>query len=98
MQREKWSIRKKRDYANEVVDTMEQKGEIRALYRDFKHNLEAAREVKVSPKINAPLDSLADDASFSHRDTMRDKQILPRSKLPVLEVLGLDNKSLVSES
>lgn len=27
---------------------MEQKGEIRALYRDFKHNLEAAREAKVS--------------------------------------------------
>lgn len=48
VEREKWSIRKKRDYANEVVDTMEQKGEIRALYRDFKHNLEAAREAKVS--------------------------------------------------
>lgn len=48
LQREKWSIRKKRDYANEVVDNMEQKGEIKALYRDFKHNLEAAREAKVS--------------------------------------------------
>lgn len=51
LERERWSIRKKRDYANEVVDTMEQKGEVRALYRDFKHNLEAARDAKVSLKL-----------------------------------------------
>lgn len=33
------------------MDTMEEKGEIKALYRDFKHNLEAAREAKVSLKL-----------------------------------------------
>ena len=49
LEREKWNIRKKRDYANEVVDTMERKGEIKALHRDFKHNVEAARDAKVSP-------------------------------------------------
>lgn len=47
LEREKWSIKRKRNYANEIVDTMEEKGEIKALYRDFKHNLEAAREAKV---------------------------------------------------
>ncbi|MCJ1478867.1 hypothetical protein MMC13_007551 [Lambiella insularis] len=47
VERESWSIKKRGDFANKVVDEMEEKGEIRALYRDFKINLDAARNYKV---------------------------------------------------
>ena len=47
VERENWSIKKRGDFGNKVVDEMEEKGEIKALYRDFKINLEAAREAKV---------------------------------------------------
>ena len=47
VERENWSIKKRGDYANKVVDGMEETGEIKALYRDFKNNLEAARDAKV---------------------------------------------------
>lgn len=47
MQREDWSIKKRSDYANKVVDEMEEKGEIRALYRDFENQLDVARNFKV---------------------------------------------------
>ncbi|MCJ1387042.1 hypothetical protein MMC17_010171 [Xylographa soralifera] len=46
VERDKWSIKKRSDYANKVVDEMEKKGEIRALYRDFKINLDIARNYK----------------------------------------------------
>lgn len=45
--RESWSKKRRGDFANEVVDGMEENGEIKALYRDFKINLEAARDAKV---------------------------------------------------
>ncbi|MCJ1281468.1 hypothetical protein MMC26_000788 [Xylographa opegraphella] len=43
VERDRWSIKKRSDYANKVVDDMEAKGEIKALYRDFKANLDSAR-------------------------------------------------------
>lgn len=46
LEREGWSVKKKEKYANRVVDGMEQDGRMRELYREFKENLEAAREVK----------------------------------------------------
>ena len=46
VERENWSIKKRSDYANKVVDEMEEKGEIKALYRDFKINLDQARDYK----------------------------------------------------
>ena len=46
--RENWGVKRRGEFANKVVDGMEEKGEIKALYRDFKLNLEAAREAKVS--------------------------------------------------
>lgn len=48
VERENWSKKRRGEFANEVVDGMERKGEINALYRDFKFNLEAARDAKVS--------------------------------------------------
>ncbi|MCJ1388115.1 hypothetical protein MMC18_000960 [Xylographa bjoerkii] len=53
VERDKWSIKKRSDYANGVVDDMEQKGEIRALYRDFKNNLDTARNYKPDYKSRA---------------------------------------------
>lgn len=47
VERENWSTKKRGEFSNKVVDEMEEKGEIKALYRDFKFNLEAAREYKV---------------------------------------------------
>ena len=47
VEREGWSIKKRREYANEVVDEMEANGHIRDLYRDFKINLDHARNAKV---------------------------------------------------
>lgn len=45
--RESWSKKRRGEFANKVVDGMEENGEIKALYRDFKINLEAARDAKV---------------------------------------------------
>ena len=45
-QREDWSKKKRSEYANAVVDAWWENNEIKALYRDFKNNLEAAREGK----------------------------------------------------
>ncbi|KAI9831359.1 MAG: hypothetical protein M1819_005133 [Sarea resinae] len=47
LERENWSRRKRSQYADDVVDAMEQDGEIRALFRDFEINLDAARDSKV---------------------------------------------------
>ena len=60
IEREKWSVKKRSEYANKVVDGMEEKGEIRALYRDFKINLEAAREAKVCYSSSDPPIASAD--------------------------------------
>ena len=47
IERDGWSIKKKSDYANKVVDEMEEKGQIKELYREFQSNLDAARGAKV---------------------------------------------------
>ena len=45
-EREKMKAKKRRDYANELVDGWEATGILKTLYRDFKGQLEAARESK----------------------------------------------------
>lgn len=47
VEREGWSDRKRSKYANKVTDEMENAGEIKKLWRDFKLNMEDARERKV---------------------------------------------------
>ncbi|KAL8730340.1 MAG: hypothetical protein Q9166_004105 [cf. Caloplaca sp. 2 TL-2023] len=46
VERSNWSTKKKEKYANGVVDGMEADGQMRELYKEFKENLEAAREAK----------------------------------------------------
>ncbi|MCJ1461927.1 hypothetical protein MMC07_000527 [Pseudocyphellaria aurata] len=41
-----WNNKKRENYSNAVVDGMEESGEMRILYRDFKHDLDAARSAK----------------------------------------------------
>jgi hypothetical protein len=45
-EREKMKAKKRREYANEVVDLWESSRQIKDLYRDFKNQLESAREAK----------------------------------------------------
>lgn len=47
IERENWSIKKRTNYANDVVDDMVKTGEMKTLYKEFKENLDAARSVKV---------------------------------------------------
>ncbi|KAL8753858.1 MAG: hypothetical protein Q9184_005298 [Pyrenodesmia sp. 2 TL-2023] len=47
IERENWSVKKREKYANKVVDEMEEDGRMRQLYREFKENIEAARDAKV---------------------------------------------------
>ncbi|KAK2795532.1 hypothetical protein FQN52_005299 [Onygenales sp. PD_12] len=46
LEREHWSQKKRTKYANQVVDSMEEDGEINRLWRDFNTNLKAARDTK----------------------------------------------------
>lgn len=46
LEREKWSQRRKEAFANEVVDGMVEDGEMKRLYKEFKENLEAARDAR----------------------------------------------------
>ncbi|KAK2790615.1 hypothetical protein FQN53_009084 [Emmonsiellopsis sp. PD_33] len=46
LEREHWSQKKRTKYANQVVDRMEEDGEINRLWRDFNTNLKAARDTK----------------------------------------------------
>lgn len=48
LERAEWSTKKREKYSNEVVDEMEESGELRTLYEEFKQNLEAARTARVS--------------------------------------------------
>ena len=43
VQRERWSTKKKSDYANQIVDDMDETGETRVLYKEFKENQQDAR-------------------------------------------------------
>ena len=47
VQRDRWSTKKKRDYANKIADEMEGNGKIKKLYRDFRDEIDAAREARV---------------------------------------------------
>lgn len=47
VERERWSTKKRTQYANDVVDGMEANGEVRVLYKEFKENLQAARDARV---------------------------------------------------
>ena len=47
LERERMSAKKRSQCANDVVDGMEASGEMRTLYKEFKENLEAARDAKV---------------------------------------------------
>lgn len=48
VEREKWSTKRRGQYANGIVDGMESSGEMKVLYKEFKENLQAARDAKVS--------------------------------------------------
>ena len=48
VEREHWTRKKKEKLANKVVDGMVEDGEMKVLYRQFKQNLQAARDSKVS--------------------------------------------------
>lgn len=45
-EREDWNKSKRSKYANRIVDDWENVNEIKTLYRDFKNNLEVARQGK----------------------------------------------------
>lgn len=47
VERDGWSTKKRRRYANKVVDSMENTGEIKRLHRDFRHEIEDAQNKKV---------------------------------------------------
>ena len=46
LERSNWNTKRREKYANAVVDQMEADGQMKDLYREFKQNLEAARETK----------------------------------------------------
>ncbi|KAG9836541.1 hypothetical protein KCU98_g8885, partial [Aureobasidium melanogenum] len=46
VKRDKWSVRKRRKHANKIVDIMEEQGKIKALYSDFKKEIDTARNAK----------------------------------------------------
>lgn len=46
VKRDGWSTRKRRKHANKIVDIMEGEGKIKALYQDFKREIDTARNAK----------------------------------------------------
>lgn len=48
VQRDGWSIKRRRKYANKVVDSMEEAGEIKKLHRDFRNEINTAQLANVS--------------------------------------------------
>ncbi|KAF1345745.1 hypothetical protein BDV97DRAFT_358977 [Delphinella strobiligena] len=46
VKRDSWSTRKRRKYANKIVDAMQTDGKIKALYHDFKNEIDSARNSK----------------------------------------------------
>ena len=51
VERENWSVKKREKYANKVVDELDEDGRMRELYKEFKENIEAARDAKVFSNI-----------------------------------------------
>jgi len=60
VERERWSTKKRTQYANDVVDGMEANGEVRVLYKEFKENLQAARDARVCQKCVSLLEGVID--------------------------------------
>lgn len=55
LERDRWSTSKRREYANGVVDEMEEAGVIKNLYRDFKGQIETAQnEVQRGTYVSSP--------------------------------------------
>ena len=50
VERDSWNVRKRRDFANSVVDDMEEKGEIKRLQRDYRTEIDSAREAKTEDR------------------------------------------------
>lgn len=48
VKRDGWSTRKRRKYANKIVDAMETDGKIKALYKDFKNEIDSARNANTA--------------------------------------------------
>lgn len=48
VQRDGWSVRKRRKAANKIADRMETEGEVKRLYRDFRHEISTAQFANVS--------------------------------------------------
>lgn len=48
VQRDGWTMRKRRKYANKIADRMEAEGEIKRLYRDFRLEVSTAQFANVS--------------------------------------------------
>ena len=48
VERDSWNTKKRRKYAEKVVDEMEEAGEIKRLYQDFRSEVDTARDTKVS--------------------------------------------------
>ena len=46
VKRDKWNERKRRKYANQIVDDMEKQGKIKDLYHDFRSEVDKARDAK----------------------------------------------------
>ncbi|KAA6408641.1 MAG: triosephosphate isomerase [Lasallia pustulata] len=87
VEREKWSVKKRGVFANEVVDGMEENGEINALYRDFKTNLETARDSKPN--------SLAKASPSPTKKQARNKQVTSRFELTIATIANMGRQFFV---
>ena len=48
VEREEWSAKRREKYADKIVDWLETSGDIKGMYKEFKQNLDIAREARVS--------------------------------------------------
>lgn len=54
VKRDSWSTRKRRKYANKIVDAMQADGKVKELYRDFKNEIDSARSAKMGRFDSSP--------------------------------------------
>ena len=47
LNRESWNAKRKSAYADNIIQQLQESGEVSRLYRDFKNNLNEARNAKV---------------------------------------------------
>ncbi|KAI9667286.1 MAG: hypothetical protein M1821_000100 [Bathelium mastoideum] len=50
VERDGWNVRRRREFANSVVDGMERMGEIKRLHRDYRTEIDSAREAKTEDR------------------------------------------------